>query len=79
MSVLIGEKSFMCGRTVKLNRQGKTFACVLAMRVIGDAFVSIPSQMFSRQYITKSITDESDFPIVHLMLFFTTDYAYIIG
>ena len=30
MSVLIGEKSFICGRTVKFNRQSKTFACVLA-------------------------------------------------
>ena len=28
MSVLIGEKSFMCGRIVKLNGQGETFACV---------------------------------------------------
>ena len=29
--VLIGEKNFICGKTVKLNLQSKTFAHVLAM------------------------------------------------
>ena len=39
MVVLIGEKSFICGRTVKLNGQSETFEQWAA---IGDAFISIP-------------------------------------
>ena len=32
MSVLIGEKDFICGRTVKLNGQNETFAHVLQLK-----------------------------------------------
>ena len=31
MSALIGEESFICSRTVKLNKQSKTLACMLEM------------------------------------------------
>ena len=66
MSVLIGKKSVICDRAVKLNGQSEMFA-----------LISIPSQMFSRQCITKSSMTESDYTIIHLLLFFTTYHYYL--
>ena len=72
VSVMIGEESFICRRTVKLI---ETFAHVLAMGHHWRCTRKYPSQIFSRQYIIKISTAENDFIIVYLMLFF---YVYII-
>ena len=50
MSVLIGKKSFICGRTVELNGQSKMFTRMLAM---GRHWRWTYKYIFSRQYKLK--------------------------
>ena len=70
-------RSFIYGRTIKLSVQSKTFAHVLAMGCHWQCTHNIPSQMFSKQYITKSSTTESGFTIVHLMLLFIAYHDWL--
>ena len=44
---------------------------------IGDGLISIPSCIFSSQYIRKISTCESDFNIVHQMIFFTAYHHWL--
>ena len=83
----VSEKSFICDRTVKLNGQSETFACVLAM---GHHWRCTHKYMYLqkcsvdniKQRIAWLIAVLSSFTCVHLMIFFTTyhtDYAYVNG